>query len=637
MANNNSINDTSFFQRLTRLFRSGPALRRKIKGYDEKDYYDSSVKRAQFGYYGPGAFRRENSPFSMMGAYGIIDRVTRYATFEEMEYTPEVNCALDLYADESCSGDENGRCFHVFSDNPEIQKALEELFYETCNVDYDMRRWVRNLIKYGDFFLYTEVQPDVGVVNVEPIAVNAVIREENYDQDDPYAVRFKLTEQGGKYLENWQVCHLRILANDLFLPYGTSFLEGIRRVWNQLLMIEDAMLLYRFVRSPERRVFYIDVAAIHPNEVPNYMEQVKEQLRASSVVDKMNGRMDFRYNPISVDEDYFLPTRPNSQTKIESLAGGQHVSAIEDVEYIRSKLVAGLKVPKPYLGFDDNLASKASLAQVDIRFSRTITNIQKIVIAEMNKLAIIHLFAKGFEGEDLLDFELRLTNPSTMAVQQKLSLWSLKFEIASKAKETELVSEEWIQKEILELRMNDILKIREDKEKDALRAKAIEQLEPVKGPESSGIVDPFDPSNYELPGGPPANNAAYNQPADDARNPSKPVVLPSEEQGILKINVGGNQTPIKVNQTPYLDKRSGDEFIINPFKEDIENALRNSIKRTMIPEHIGNHMKSVLMRFYNQYKKDKQKIVDLEIINESTKDDSIDIFGILDNNEKDDS
>lgn len=652
--------DETFFQRLTRLFRSGPAIRRKIKGYDYQNFYDKSILQNNLGSYGGGAFRKDTSPFSMMGAYGILDRMARYAEFSAMEYQPEIATALDLYADESCSGDENGRCFHVFSDNPEVQKALEELFYETCNVDYDMRRWVRNLIKHGDFFLYTEVQPQIGVINVEPIPVNKIERDEGYDEEDPYAVRFKLTENGGKFLENWQVCHLRILANDAFLPYGTSFLESIRRVYNQLILIEDAMLVYRLVRSPERRVFYIDVAGIHPNEVPNYMEQVKEQMRATSIVDKMNGRQDLRYNPVSVDEDYFLPTRANSQTKIESLAGGQHVSATEDVEYIRGKMIAGLKVPKPYLGFDDNLASKASLAQIDIRFSRTITNIQKIIIAEMNKLAIIHLYARGFEGEDLLDFELRLSNPSTMAIQQKLSLWSQKFEIAGKAQETELVDEEWIQKEILGLRMEEILKIREGKEKDALRTKAIEALEPTSGPESSGIVDPFDPSNYNLPGGPVIALQQGSTPDAGLNNGmvnGKPIgVTTAEEEPMYK---GGNSgAPIKVNQTPNLDKASrrlgrkrthgsaalgmprfdkmlgpdnkslndpnDSEFFRSPFKENLRRLERQIVNHTLIPERLDPYVRSILKKFTSAHKKN---VIDAEIISEESENS---IFSFID-------
>lgn len=509
--------DESFYQRLTRLFRSGPAIRRKIKGQNYKNFYDNAVIQNNLGYYGASSYKREASPFSVLGAYGLLDRMSRYcltgdtliatntkqgsiridelahlyetnplekyhtfaydketnaivlaeiskafytktekvcevhldndkvvrctedhrfmlrdgtymeaknlkaddalmpfyrtkiqkyknksckvkaivltsviekvydltiegyhnfaltngvvvhnSEFSEMEFTAEIAGALDIYADESCASDENGRSFHIFSENPQVQRTLEELFYEVANIEFDDRRWFRNLVKNGDFFVYVEVVPDYGVIKVEPIPVNEVEREEGFDPNDPYAVRFKLLTRGGKYLENWQILHFRILANDLFLPYGSSFLEPARRVWRQLIMMEDAMLVYRVVRSPERRVFYIDVSAIHPNDIPTYMEAVKETMRGSSVVDKLTGRQDIRYNPVAIDEDYFLPSRPNSQTKIESLAGGQHVSATEDVEYIQKKLIAALKVPRAYLTFDESLSCLTGETEIQL-------------------------------------------------------------------------------------------------------------------------------------------------------------------------------------------------------------------------------------------------------------------------------
>src|SRR5690606_7874659 len=167
---------------------------------------------------------------------------------------------------------------------------------------------------------------------------------------------------------------------------------------------------------------------------------------------RTSGRQDMRYNPLAIDEDYYIPVRgAQSGTKIETLAGGQHVTATEDVQYIQSKLFSALKVPKPYLNYDENLSSKATLAQTDVRFSRTIAAIQKIIVAEMTKLAMIHLYAKGFDGEDLINFELKLSNPSTVAVQQKLELWATKMDVAGTAKETRLVDERWIQKVLLEL------------------------------------------------------------------------------------------------------------------------------------------------------------------------------------------
>jgi hypothetical protein len=146
------------------------------------------------------------------------------------------------------------------------------------------------------------------------------------------------------------------------------------------------------------------------------MEQVQTSLKRSQVLDRDTGRVDLRYNPLSVDEDYYLPVRGGETgTKIDTLPGGQNATAVEDVEYIQKKLFSALKIPKAYLGYDEGLGAKATLSQEDIRFSRSIHRIQRTVISELNKIAIIHLFSNGFEGEDLLDFELQLSNPSTIA------------------------------------------------------------------------------------------------------------------------------------------------------------------------------------------------------------------------------
>lgn len=1267
--------EKSFYQRLTRLFRSGPAIRRKVRGQDYKNFYDNQVVQNNLGYYGAAGFKREASPFSVMGAYGILDRMSRYAEFASMEDTADIATALNVYADESCATDENGKTFHIYSDTPQVQRALEELFYDVLNIEFNARRMVRNLVKNGDYFMYVEVVPDYGVINVEPLPVNEVEREEGFDKHDPYAVRFRLITRGGKYLENWQMLHFRILGNDLFLPYGTSFLESARRPWRQLChlsgtrvltstgykniedivagetvythipeskqtvkakvkhvldmgkqpivsvetshrtikvtpnhglltldkngtflykkasdlvqshgqggstsknadklvlpavmsgnpslqinfqdfannysvkltkkaseierkgimrrlkqldtatgyknvhlflngskklswsdyqlvqqefglttpveyyyrnskkksiffgannhsyeldkdfmkffgfmlgdgwvksngfgfalgvyeqqneeyigyasklfgnnyslskkegtqsaqvnwsntevadvfrhigfktgfankhipnwvydldlsarralvqgmfdadgcdntkticfankklmeqtqelcwtigiptgktisvrperqghkesyklwldltkpseevvyenvlrvvqeeqgqtwdlevdheehnflangivthntMMEDSMLVYRLVRSPERRVFYIDVSAVHPNDIPSYMEAVKEGMRGASVIEQQTGRQDFRYNPLpvhkdspiplldgrtitienlakeysegkqnwvysiqdkthqivpgkvvwcgknytaeklikvwldddsyvitapehpfvlrdgtsiradelqpgqalmplytklsdkkdgmqidgypmvynpadgefkflhrvvankvlfeqreqvrnsidwsknnnltvhhkdcnrlnaspenlqwignvdhikphaetgrerlirynksekkrlktiaynreykvaqkmgavyngsvlhnkqqlsntasvyknhtvksveiitesadvycmtvtgpsgeddrhnfaiqsilregqtaqvsgiivknSIDEDYFLPTRPNNQTKIESLAGGQNATAIEDVEFIHKKLIAALMVPKAYLTYDEAISSKATLAQEDIRFSRTVGQVQKILIAELNKLAMIHLYALGFSGEDLLNFEISFSNPSTVAVQQKLALISSKIEIAGKAlelsKETGLLSFNYIQSEILGLRPEQINVIKQEARQDQVAMAELKKLaeNPPFDKSIDSNIDIFDKSNYEVPTSPYAPDKKEVRKLE-IQNQEEEQEYQAKRAREREEKSGNNSgAPIKFSPTPNLDK-----------------------------------------------------------------------------------
>lgn len=466
----------TLFRGLTRLFRSGPIVKRKVRlGLDRKQSQSSALD----------LFNRSQSHVysNAINAYGQYDRMARYADFSEMEYTPELSSALDIYADECVAQDEKGQALHIYSNNPQIRKILGELFYDTLNVEFNLRPWIRNLVKYGDMFLFNDVSPDHGVINVFPIPVNEIEREEGFDPKDPMAVRYRWVTQGNTILENWQVTHMRMLGNDAFLPYGSSVLEPARRIWRQLILIEDAMLVYRVVRSPERRIFYIDVGNVPPEDIPTYMEKARATLRSNQVIDKSTGRVDLRYNPLSVDEDYFIPVRGGeSGTRIDTLPGGTHISAVEDVEYIQKKLFAAIKVPRAYLGYDEMLSSKATLAQEDIRFSRTINMIQRIVIAELNKIAAIHLYSNGFEGEDLLDFELHLSNPSTIAQQQKMELYRTMLEIAGTAPEN-LVDFYWLRKNVLRMTDEEIKKIEAGLARDR---KLLAQLEALGEPPEGG-------------------------------------------------------------------------------------------------------------------------------------------------------
>ena len=483
----------NLFSQLTQLFRSGPVVKRRVR-----DFRPSAKNTSAFE-----LFRKTQSHVysSAMSAYGSYDRMARYSDFQEMEYTPEIASALDIYAEESVAPDELGNVLHIYSENQQINRILHELFYDTLNVNFNLTAWVRNMCKYGDFFLFNDVSPDQGVINVYPIAVNEIEREEGFDKDDPLAVRFRWMTQGNQILENWQVSHFRILGNDAFLPYGTSVLEAARRIWRQLILIEDAMLVYRIVRAPDRRVFYIDVGNIPPEEIPNYMEQAQAQLKKNQVVDKTTGRVDLRYNPLSVDEDYFLPVRGSATgTKIDTLTGGNNTAAVEDVQYIQKKLFAALKIPKAYLGYDEGLGAKATLSQEDIRFSRSINRIQRTIISELNKIAIIHLHAHGFDGPDLLDFELKLTNPSTIAQQQKLELYNTKFTIAQSAVGVEgLVDKRWIRKNIFMMSDDEIRAIEKGLIKDKENALKIEAVKLEEAPPDQQDIG--EPSGGGAPSG----------------------------------------------------------------------------------------------------------------------------------------
>lgn len=466
---------------------------RGYKNYTEFSQNYENLKVASVEYYG------------VIPLYDLtVDGYKNFATDTVISHnTPEIAAAMDIYADETVAQDERGRVLHIYSDNEKIKEVLEDLFYNTLNVEFNLRSWARNLVKYGDFFLYNDVSPEYGVINSFPIPVNEIEREENYDPNDPFAVRYRWVTLGNRTLENWEVTHFRLLGNDMFLPYGSSIIEPARRIWRQLILIEDAMLVYRVVRAPERRVFYIDVANIPPENVPMYVEEQRKNLRTNQVVDRSTGRLDLRYAPLSIEDDYFIPVRGGeSGTKIDTLAGGQNAAAVEDVAYIQKKLFAALKIPRAYLGYDEMLSSKATLAQEDIRFSRTINVIQKVLIAELNKLAIIHLYANGFSEQDLQNFALHLSNPSTIAQQQKLELWRAKFEIAGSVPEG-MGSKEFVRKKIWGLTDEEISEIDRQRFNEKLKDQEIENAKPSggEGEEAGGGEDLFGGGGEEEAGG----------------------------------------------------------------------------------------------------------------------------------------
>ena len=253
--------------------------------------------------------------------------------------------------------------------------------------------------------------------------------------------------------------------------------------------------------SPERRVFKVDVGNIPPDEVGNYIEKVKTAMKRQQITDPTTGRVDLRYNPLSVDEDYFIPVRGDRSSDISTLAGGQFTGDIDDVQYIQNKVFGALKIPKAYLSYEAELGSKATLAQQDVRFARTIDRIQKIVVAELNKIAIIHLFLNGFNGEDLVDFELKLANSSIIAEQQYLELWRSKLEIAGSAQEG-VFDREFIWKNIFKLSDGQIDDIREGKKFDKIEDLYLEKVALPGSPEIGGGAEGEEELPDEL-GGPP--------------------------------------------------------------------------------------------------------------------------------------
>ena len=398
--------------------------------------------------------------FGIIDLYDLtVDGYKNFATDTIISHnTPEIASTLDIYADEMTTWTSLEKMLHIKCPNDEIRGVLENLYENILNIEFNLFGWCRTMCKTGDFFLYLDIDENVGIKNAIGLPPHEVERLEGEDKTNPNYVQFQWNSAGLTF-ENWQVSHFRVLGNDKYAPYGTSILEPARRIWRQLTLLEDAMMSYRIVRSPERRVFYIDVGNIPPEEVEQFMQKTVTQMKRNQVIDETTGRVDLRYNPMSVEEDYFLPVRgANSQTKIESLPGGTYTGDIDDVKYLRDKLFSALKIPMSYLARGEGSEEdKTTLAQKDIRFARTIQRLQRSIISELEKIGVVHLYLLGYRGDDLISHELSLNNPSKIAELQELEHWKTKFDVAGAATEN-FFSKSWIAKHIFGLSDEEYLR-----------------------------------------------------------------------------------------------------------------------------------------------------------------------------------
>ena len=475
--------DSFLFKALTKLL-SGPLTQyqrqnpRQLKRWQLDKYKFQSAAGLTFK-------KSTYNPFDNIYAQSTSNmaRAERYVDFDQMEYMPEIASGMDIYADEMTVSSPIQPLLTINCPNEEIKEVLKNLFYSVLNIEFNLFGWCRTMCKYGDYFLYLDIDENLGIKSVIGLPPAEIERLEGEDKTNPSYVQFQWNN-GGLTFENWQVAHFRILGNDKFAPYGTSTLEPCRRIWRQLQLLEDAMMAYRIVRSPERRIFYVDIGGIPEQEVEQHMQKIVTQMKRNQVINEDTGRVDLRYNPMSIDEDYFIPVRGGtSNTRVESLPGGTYTGDIDDVKYLRDKLFSALKIPASYLTQgEEGSEDKTTLAQKDIRFARTIVRLQRSIISELEKIAVIHLYTLGYTGKDLISFKLHLNSPSKIAELQELEHWRTKFEIAGTATEG-YFSRRWVAKSIFDLSDEEILRNQRemfyDKKFDA-------SLEQAAVPEAAG-------------------------------------------------------------------------------------------------------------------------------------------------------
>jgi len=547
--------DTSFFGRLSKLFQSKAVVtvdasgKRKVFDADERQQTNLSSLRDRYTKLQKSYFEQAGGAVSM--AYQQVRREV-FRDYDAMDQDPIIASALDIYADESTLKNEFGDILTIRSDNPKVQEILENLFYDILNIDFALWPWVRNMCKYGDFFLGLEVAEGKGIVNVTPHSVYNTERLELTDPTNPNVVRFKINEDpnGKQEYENFEIAHFRLLSDTNWLPYGKSMVENGRRLWKQLSLMEDAMLIHRIMRAPEKRVFKIDIGNIPPQEVDNYMQRIINKMKKVPFVDKNTGDYNLKYNMQNLTEDFFLPVRGgDSGTSIDNI-GGLEYTATEDIDYLKNKLFAALKIPKAYLGYDENVNGKATLAAEDVRFARTIERIQRTVISELSKIAIVHLYSQGIQNSEMTNFELQLVNPSTIYEQEKVNLWTEKVRLASDIQNLQMLSKDWVYENIFKIPQGE-QKLERSKIindlKDKFRYSSIEQQgnDPAVQPDPTDVEESLNNLKSELEskdkGGRPKEGNTYGKdkhpygrdPLGDKEN-SKALKHRTSEQKALK-------------------------------------------------------------------------------------------------------
>ena len=497
--------DTKLFTRLRRLFSTDVIIRNE--GGAQLKVID--VNKIQVsGEYSTNSvvdrFNRiwTNSHTSIYGYQSSFNystlRPQLYSEYDSMDTDAIIASALDIIADECTLKNDMGEVLQIKSSDEDVQKILYNLFYDVLNIEFNLWPWIRNMCKYGDFFLKLEISEKYGVYNIIPYNAFHIERQDGYDPERPADVRFRFAPDGvtnpsatgyynvpgtsqdtknAIYFDNYEVAHFRLLSDTNFLPYGRSYLEPARKLFKQYTMMEDAMLIHRIVRAPEKRIFYINVGNIAPAEVENFMQKTISKMKRTPYIDQSTGDYNLKYNMQNLLEDFYIPVRGNDQaTKIDNLGGLQY-DGIQDVEYLRDKLFAALKVPKAFMGYEKDLTGKATLAAEDIRFARTIERIQRIILSELQKIALVHLYTQGYRDESMVNFELNLTTPSIIYDQERVALMKEKVELASQMMENKIMPSDFIYEHLFHLSEDQYDEYRDLIIQDSKRKFRLNQIE----------------------------------------------------------------------------------------------------------------------------------------------------------------
>ena len=400
---------------------------------DREDYLQKKLELQQDKYL-KDRWVKTNVNLAVTAYSGLNNVKLMYRDGDLMDAFPEISAALDIVSEESTIVNDKGMVVNVYSKSERIKSILEDLFVNRLNIQLTGQMIIRAMCKYGNQFMLLDIDHKNGVKGWKQLPVFNMERIENGIQN-PYGAGASIAVNGVTKddadlstqfiwlddnnsqvpFRDWQIAHFRLLTNSLYLPYGVSYLNGARRHWRMLSLMEDIMLIYRLERSVERRVYKIFVGAIDDADVEAYVERIANEFKRTPIIDPVTGQIDLRKNILGIDNDIFIPVRDeNAPTPIDTLQAGQNMTALDDIKFVQNKVLTSLRIPKSFLNFEDGVGDGKNLALMDIRFTRTVNRIQQAFLMELTKVASIHLFLLGFNDE-LTNFSLTMNNPSTQA------------------------------------------------------------------------------------------------------------------------------------------------------------------------------------------------------------------------------
>ena len=565
-------NTPGLFTRLARLFSTDVIVRNiggdqlKVVDVDRIQAFGNVKTNALIDRFTKLHRYGANMPYNPTMNYQTL-RIQLYTDYEAMDTETIIASALDIIADEATLKNEVGEVLHIRSADENIQRILYNLFYDVLNIEFNLWLWTRMMCKYGDFYLHLEIAEKFGIYNVTPLSVYDMVREEGQVPANPSSVCFRIDpmviaaggissrvkDRDGKIkFENYEIAHFRLLTDANYLPYGRSYIEPARKTYKQYVLMKDAMLLHRITRAPEKRVFTVDVGNIPPHEVDAYMQKLMQKTKKTPYIDQQTGEYNLRYNAMNVMEDFYLPTRgERSATKIDTLKGLEY-NAIDDVNFLRDEMLAALKIPKAFFGFEKDLQGKATLAAEDIRFARTVERLQRIILSELYKIALVHLYVQGYDGASLTNFDLSLTTPSIIFEQEKVALWKEKVDLAKNIQDLNLMPSDWIYDNIFQFSEDEYDEYRDLVIEDKKRTFRLAQIEnegndPAKTGKSYGT--PHDLASLYGAGRMGQNGSippGYDEKRDVGRPKEKTSIL-----GTQKDPLGKDRTGKRDNNTLY--------------------------------------------------------------------------------------